>query len=815
MSSGFAFLRIMIAAAGLACAGATSPRSADATSPRSADATSPRSADATSPRIAGATSPRSADIPFRDRFNAALKLPALQACDRIESLLGEDLAEDDRRACVSKLRELLPGAAPLVTEDEKRLIAEIHARSQTVSETLVGRYAIVLAGKDFARNAKAAELSTWIDIAYVLERDLFGVDPVAKVGHRYVFFPDKEKPAGWSIDAASLVVSIGRDAAKLGAWDDAIAHEISHGFGRRHPARAMFGGGFFEGWGDLCAAYVCERLAFTGTPFSGRFAYYAGAFAETGKAEYLNTRLPIEEIVGYGPSSSLLVRLALLAGDGKKVPEWKPLKRYFHETNDTPPPWAPNYLWPAAMARDLYRAFGERSWEILAEYRFPFDSFTKRELEQWAERAHVDRAATRAERWKADGEVVLREWKVLGPIPDPNGRHLDFDPIDAENFELREEYAIGGRTYRWRTDVPVNNDGVVELGALEGAQEPCVFYLLGQWPPADAPPVSFSIASDDDTSVWLDGELVDCFRGNRGVQVDDPDRVYAKLKKGGGRILAEVANWGGKTGFHLRASPKNPFDYGYKVELRSPEARRRLAAVRYLGSRRNAASVVLDYLIQALDDGDASVRIAAARALGGKRNDARALSALLKRFGGEKDDGVRSALQGAISELTFQHFENGEAAFKWWHASDKEWKQGSFVECELAYSLRTIAGGWFGNNPGAYGGQCVDRGFGGDPANAFSLVLDVPQAGPRTFALRYACTHDGERVSLRVRRGEEVVIEKKDVAIPPTKADAAWSWLELSLGELASGRYHVEIVKPNGPIDCDVMGWKPTTKSAR
>jgi hypothetical protein len=759
---------------------------------------------------------RRADIPFRDRFNAALKLPALQACDKIEALLGEDPIEEDRRACLSKLRELLLAAAPALSDAERGVVAEIQARSQPVTETLVGRYAIVLAGKDFARNAKQAELSTWIDLAYIVERDLFGVDPVAKVGHRYVFFPDKEKSSGWSIDASTLVVSIGRDAAKLGGWDDAIAHEISHGFGRCHPARAMFAGGFFEGWGDLCAAYVCERLAFTGTPFSGRFAYYVGAFADAGKNEYLSTRLPIEEIVSYGPSSSLLVRLALLAGDGKKIPEWKPFKRYFHETNESPPAWTPNYLWPAVMVRDLYRVFGERSWDTLAEYRFPFDSFTKHEIEQWTERAHAEKPASRAERWKADGEVVLREWKVLGPIPDTAARHLDFDPLDAQNFELREQYTIGGREYRWRTDVPVNADGVVELAALPDADKSCVFYLLGQWPQNEAPPVAFSIASDDEVAVWLDGELIDWFRGNRGTQPDDPDRVYAKMKKGGGRILAEVANWGGKTGFHLRASARNPFDYGYKVELRSPEARRRLAAVRYLGTRRNAESVVLDYLLQALDDGDGAVRIAAARSLGGKRNDARSLAALLKRFGAEKDDAAKTALQSAIGELTFQHFENGDAAFKWWHASDKEWKQTSFVECELAYSLQTIAGGWSGNNPGAYGGQCVDRGFGGDPKNVFSLVLEVPQAGARTFALRYACTHDGERVSLRVRRGEKVAVEMDDVAVPKTKDGTAWSWLEVPLGDLAAGRYRVELAKPNGLIDCDVMGWKPTpAKSAR
>lgn len=754
-----------------------------------------------------------ADIPFRDRFAAALKLPAPEACDKLEALLAEDPREEDRRACLVKLRELLPGAVEPLSADEKRIVTELGLRSQPVVEVLLGRYVVILANREFVRNAKASKLTTLIDLAYIVERDLFAVDPVAKVGHRYVFFPDKDKESGWSIQSPALLVSFGKDAAKLGGWEEAIAHEISHGFGHYHPARHFFAGGFFEGWADFCQAYVADRLAFIGPPFAGRFAYFVGSFAQVGQVEYLNTRLPIEEIVSYGPSSSLLMRLVLQAGDGKKSPDWGPFKRYFHETLDAPPPWTPNHLWPAALARDLLRIFGnERTWDVLAEYRFPLDQFSRKELEQWLERARAEKPASRLERWKADGEFVMREWKVLGPIPDPGGRHLAFDPIDAKNFVAREEYTIGGKTYRWRTDVPVNEEGVVELGALPDSGGSCLFYLLGTWPQSEAPPVTFSIASDDEVGVWLDGELIDWTRDNRGTWPDDPDRAYARMKKGGGQILVQVANWGGSTGFHLRATPKSPFEYAYKLEMRSADAKRRLAAVRFLGSRRmrTDSDLVIDYLVPALDDGDPGVRIAAARALAGRRNEARALAALLKRLGTEKDDAVQSALGIALEELTFQRFAGSDAVLKWMHRDDKDWKQSSFVECEQAYSLRTVFGGFFGNGAGAYGGQCVDRCWGGDPAHSLSLVLDVPQTGPRSFMLRYACPRENARVSLRVRRGDEIVLARDDVALAPTQEWTAWSWLELPLGAIKSGRYEVELYKSNGCLDCDVMGWKPT-----
>ena len=94
-----------------------------------------------------------ADIPVRDRFAAALKLPPLQACEKIESLLGEDPVEDDRRACLLKLRELMPLAALPLSPDEKRITSELSARSQPVVEVLLGRFAVVMANKEMLQNA--------------------------------------------------------------------------------------------------------------------------------------------------------------------------------------------------------------------------------------------------------------------------------------------------------------------------------------------------------------------------------------------------------------------------------------------------------------------------------------------------------------------------------------------------------------------------------------------------------------------------------------------------------------------------------------
>jgi hypothetical protein len=94
-------------------------------------------------------------------------------------------------------------------------------------------------------------------------------------------------------------------------------------------------------------------------------------------------------------------------------------------------------------------------------------------------------------------------------------------------------------------------------------------------------------------------------------------------------------------------------------------------------------------------------------------------------------------------------------------------------------------------------------------------VLDAEASGPRTFVLRYACARGNGGVSLRVKRGAELVLQRENLALPATKEWTAWSWFELPLGEIPAGRYHVELYGANGCTDLDVMGWKPTVKSAK
>ncbi len=738
------------------------------------------------------------------------KLAPGPACVQYEALLARrELSEDARRGGLTGLRDRAIEAAPPLSAVELALVEELKAESLPVVDPLVSRYVILLGGEEFVANAREHKVPGLLDATYVVQRQLFAVDPVQLVGHRYVFFPEAKKPGGWTIWSGNLTVAYGNSIAQQGTFDENMAHELSHAFTARTAGRHLIAGGFGEGWSDLAIAYTGERLSFLGPEMAALWTNWRDGILNAGDLEYVSTRLPIEEIVAYGPSVAPILRLCIDSPGRRGDVDWAPLARLFREQADTPPPWMPGYLWPARMARDLLRAFpGDRTWDTLSRWRFPLDPGSQKEIDVWAARARQKPYPPRAEQWKADGQTVVRTWRVLGPIPVPKGRwaNVDFDPADSWNFEEREEYEFAGATYRWRTDVPVDADGLVALASLPGADGPCVFYLRTDLPPEAEGPLALFAASDDECAVWVDGTQVDLFRGERATNPDEPDRVYARVAKGGGKVLAQVANYAGPTGFHLRWSKVSPIETSWRVELRAPDPRRRLMAVRRLGTARVPYDVVAAMLEDALSDGKPEVRSEAARLLAGRRGEASVLEALIAAWSREKDARVLPVLQSAVQELALRVSSDPAAAHRWWRDEGRAWRDSDYVEAETAYSLRSAFGGFFGNHAGAYGGQHVGRCFGGDPVHALNLVLEVRQSGPYVMAVRYTSADSERRADLRVRRGEQPVAARDGAVFPKTETGESWTWQEVPLGVLPPGRYRVEIGNVDGCLDLDVIG---------
>ncbi len=570
--------------------------------------------------------------------------------------------------------------------------------------------------------------------------------------------------------------------------------------------------GFGEGFAQFCQAYVVERLGCLGAPYAGRFEQYVKDFRGAGQNEYLGTRLPIERIVAYDPSSAVFMALAVSTRRGGGAVDWMPFKRVFRDGMKSPPRRVGGD-WLLQFAVDALKYFDAKQvWPILRKFRFP----PEEGIAAWPRRpggwtdGPVDCAKERAA-WKAAGETVITKWKVLGPIPDSRKLRLGLDAIDDENFRLKQEYVVEGKTYRWRDDTRVDGCGTVILNELPGGDGSCVFYLTAQIAVKKGRPVRFWISSDDDVRCWLDGRRFHTVWAERGVDVRATDFAWALPERDEATILVKVANHYGTAGFHLRYAMDDWYSGVCEREMATGDTARRAALMEYLGSRQVDAGIVRPLLLKGLGDREATVRAAAARALAGRRNDAASVDALVGAWGKESDAVVVEALRAGLRELTFETFSDAKAAAAWRTKRRDELSNGAFVECEMVYGVEPVVGGFYGNNAGAFAGQHIGRGWGMAADHFYSVVLDVARAGPRVLRLRYAAADaNPARLNIVVRRGAATVAEKRDIAVNKTANWTNWRWLEIKLGDLPAGRYHVDVsvARPGGAVDCDVIGWR-------
>ncbi len=757
------------------------------------------------------------DSTIREKLNFAQRMPPKAACDAIEKLLEADAPEADRQACLRELSKRYAAAATATpaSPEEASVIDELRRRSQPVSEIILGRFAIVLTTQDFARDARESNLLVWIDLAYAVMRHLFAHDPVAAAGRRLIVFPDRDIAAGWHFDATNFSVAVGRDAANYGTWRHAFARELTEAFVDRHPARHHFQNGFRAGWLEFGPAFIAERLSFFEGPFREKFETDRKVFAGSAQGDYLDTRLPIEEIPGASAVPGLLMRLALLDAPDPQTPNWRPFLRLFREAQRALPSGMPEFLWPARMSRDIQRAFvADRVRATLADFRFPLDAFTTSELERWEMRADATKPGARADAGKpAEAEVVLRGWKWLGPIADRKKRELDLDPLDAPNFQAPASIEFGGATHEWKADVALDDSGRIHVASGDA---PAVVYLATTWPESLAKPTSIYVSSSEPVAVWVAGVMVHRSRERPSAAAEGTTRVFLPKIAPGSPVLVHAATSGKPLGLSVRAGGPTPFEYAHRVEVRSPDVSRRLAATSYLGSRRGAVQPVIDLLTVALGDNDRVVRAAAARALGGRRNEPRVIEALIERWDTDKDSLVTSAIRAALEELTFVTTESSAAAHKWWRGDDaKRWKQSCFVECESAPAWGTLVGGRVSGSPAAFGNACVGVGFGQKIDHVLGVVLEARTAAPYVLRLRYTCARDGGQIAVGVRRGEETVFLREAIELAQTRDWQTWAWIDVPIGEMRPGRYRVEVLLPNGRVDCDVVGWVVRSESEK
>ncbi|MCW5765936.1 MAG: hypothetical protein KIT68_08155 [Phycisphaeraceae bacterium] len=666
------------------------------------------------------------------------------------------------RGALFALHDRLKAPAPAITPREQvECVDWMRRANPAIARVLVGHHVIVLATDGFAERAAKSDFVLNFDLGYEVLVHLFAADPCLRVGRRFVIWPDPDMSGGHRCIKAELRIHVGRGDWDNAEWLERYFHEMTHGFQFEHPATHLMLGGFFEGWAEFMQGAVTDHLAPLGAPFAGRGDYYADHFPKAARFEYLQTRLPIEEIISYDPAAGLLMELVNTSKtkDGRR--DWAPLRNLLRRPF-TAPRWTPWHLWPAMMASDILDEFGEaKARPILAKFRFPLD------------RCSLERA--RAQNWGSDRPDpsprtilnVEHGWSALGPFENGRRYGIEWDPLDAEDMAWRWCHVAPdaptppsdpARNAQWRAIKP-DASGTISLDGPAGG--PAYFYLATTLPSDLRTPLTLYISSDDECAVWLDGELIHFYRGTRGCTPDHPDVAYADASGTRGQIVVLVMNHGGAAGFSLAVDKGGPLFEGFEQRFADADAMERAAAVSYLASRRLQQPV----------------------------------KAMLARAAKDPDERVRRAT-------------------KWWR--DARPSAGDFREAEEAYFRGSIAGGFYWNNEGASGNQCVARGWGERPANWLSLPLEVKTAGPQKVRIRYACPVTSQ-LRVKIRRGDRFVFESEMLKLKPTGKDwNTWSWRDVAIPESAKlepGVYHIELVEPSGDggkgADIDVIGIAP------
>ncbi|MFA4016229.1 MAG: hypothetical protein RUDDFDWM_001332 [Candidatus Fervidibacterota bacterium] len=167
----------------------------------------------------------------------------------------------------------------------------------------------------------------------------------------------------------------------------------------------------------------------------------------------------------------------------------------------------------------------------------------------------------------------ITRWWFLGPI---KGRDewRDADAIEVGNrIDVSKPVKLEQGVLRWhyrRVDDPT---GHVNLEQVVSRRDFVCAYMMTEFDLDEPTEAVMLIGSDDDVFVWLNGELVHKFVGDRGWRADQ-DSVRVKLKAGTNTVLLKVLNgraqWAASV--RLLTPDGNPIDVDKRVAEKMVEA---------------------------------------------------------------------------------------------------------------------------------------------------------------------------------------------------------------------------------------------------
>jgi hypothetical protein len=153
----------------------------------------------------------------------------------------------------------------------------------------------------------------------------------------------------------------------------------------------------------------------------------------------------------------------------------------------------------------------------------------------------------------APAELKQTPWKIIGPFE--NKGDTTYPP--EREIDLQAEYSgRGGKKVAWK-DAPQFIDGRAHSLAIVQPSDYAIFYLYRTIQADRDTPTVLYLGSDDALSVWLNGEKVHEYRGERATTPDE-DKVKVRLKRGVNHLLLKVSNLKGGFGFAYRLSRLSP-----------------------------------------------------------------------------------------------------------------------------------------------------------------------------------------------------------------------------------------------------------------
>lgn len=170
-------------------------------------------------------------------------------------------------------------------------------------------------------------------------------------------------------------------------------------------------------------------------------------------------------------------------------------------------------------------------------------------LEQLASRNELPPRAVPELRRVFQRPAPISEWRILGPLP--RSAEVPFDP-EAPVDLTASHVGVADQPLTWTLASAIDGRGQVDLNRLFAGDQRTAYGYAELTSDSDRN-AALVVGSDDTLTVWLNGQQVYDFGGDRGFNPRQ-DSVEVELQAGVNRVLVRCSNSGGPWQFAVSAT---------------------------------------------------------------------------------------------------------------------------------------------------------------------------------------------------------------------------------------------------------------------